>query len=235
MKPSCAQIFAADSGSIGAQQRRGDAQRFRGGVENFVQTLRVGIAAFGQLPGRLFDDVFVDGSDQRPKRFRAPWKIQSARAPPVTIAVISVRALRDLLVAVAHRNHAAAILIDHRQRAAGQVAEAVGEIGIVAADQRVVAEAAVLAEDHFAQQEVAQRVGAEHFVDGRGAHDVAARFAHFVVFKQQPAVRENAFGQRQAGGHQKRGPVHGVEADDFFADQMQVRGPQRLRRATALM
>ena len=68
---------------------------------------------------------------------------------------------------------AAAVLMDHRQRAAGEVAQAVGEIGVVAPHQRVVAEAAVLAEDHFAQQEIAQRVGAQHFFDGRGAHDVA--------------------------------------------------------------
>ena len=45
------------------------------------------------------------------------------------------------------RDHAAAVLMDHRQRAAGQIAQAVGEVRIVAADQRVVAEAAVLPED----------------------------------------------------------------------------------------
>ena len=67
-------------------------------------------------------------------------------------------------------NLAAAVLVDHRQGAAGEVAQAVGEIGIVALDQGVVAEIAVLAEDHFAQQVIAQRVGAECLLDGRRAH-----------------------------------------------------------------
>jgi len=56
-------------------------------------------------------------------------------------------------VASIARHHASGILADHGQRAAGQVAEPVGQVRIVAADQRVVAEAAVLAKHHFAQQE----------------------------------------------------------------------------------
>ena len=87
--------------------------------------------------------------------------------------------------------------MDHGQRAAGEVAEAVGEVGVVAADQRVVAEAAVLPEDDFAQQEIAQGVRAHHLADRLGADDVAARLAHLVVLEQQPAVREDALRQRQ--------------------------------------
>ena len=52
-----------------------------------------------------------------------------------------------------------------RQRAAGQIAEAIGQIRVVALDQRVVAEAAILPEGDFAQQEIAQRVGADHVHD----------------------------------------------------------------------
>ncbi len=134
----------------------------------------------------------------------------------------------------AFRNRALAILPDHGQRAAGEVAQAVGQVGIVAPDERVVAETAVLAEDDFAQQEVAQGVRAHHLADGLGAHDVAARLAHLVVFEQQPAVGEYALGQRQAGGHQKRGPENGVEADDFLADQVQVGGPQTVALEAAI-
>jgi hypothetical protein len=125
-------------------------------------------------------------------------------------------------------NLALPVLIDHGQRAAGEIAQAVGEIGIVAADERVVAEAAVLPEDHFAQQEVAQGVGAHHLLNRLGAHDVAARFAHLVVLEQQPAVGENALGQRQAGGHQEGRPVDRVEAHDLFADEVQVGRPEVL-------
>src|SRR5436305_1171884 len=49
-------------------------------------------------------------------------------------------------------NLTAAILIDHGEGAAGEIAQAVGQIGVVAAHQRVVAEAAVLPEHDFTEQ-----------------------------------------------------------------------------------
>ena len=58
------------------------------------------------------------------------------------------------------RHHAAAVLGDHRQRALRQIAEIVGEIGVDAVDDRLMAVAAVLAERHFAQEEVAHLVEA---------------------------------------------------------------------------
>ena len=53
------------------------------------------------------------------------------------------------------------VLVDHRQRPLRQVAQLVGEVGVDPADDRVLAVAAVLAERHLAQQEVAHRVDAE--------------------------------------------------------------------------
>ena len=41
-------------------------------------------------------------------------------------------------------------------------------------------------------------------------------------------MREDALRQRQSGGHQERGPVDRVEADDLLADQVQVGGPEVL-------
>ena len=54
-------------------------------------------------------------------------------------------------------------------------------------------------------------------------------------FEQQPAVRENAFRQRQVGGHQKRRPVNGVEAQNVLPDQVQIGGPQVRCPFTALI
>ncbi len=116
--------------------------------------------------------------------------------------------------------------LHHGQRAAGEIAKAVGEIGIVAPYERVIAETAVLPKDDFAQQEVAQGVHAHHIADGYRANDVAARFAHFVVLEEQPAMREYLLGKRQSGRHQKRRPEDGVEAHDLFADQVQVSRPE---------
>ena len=47
-------------------------------------------------------------------------------------------------------------------------------------------------------------------------------------------MRENALGQRQVGGHEKRRPVDRMKAHDFFADQMQVRGPEIVALAVPL-
>ena len=38
-----------------------------------------------------------------------------------------------------------------------------------------------------------------------------------------------ALGRRQAGGHQEGGPVDAVEADDLFADEVEVGGPVAFR------
>ncbi len=64
-------------------------------------------------------------------------------------------------------------------------------------------------------------------MDDRARLDhVAKRLAHLGAVHQQPAVRPDLFGDRQACGHQERGPVDGVETDDFFADEMQIGGPE---------
>ncbi len=85
----------------------------------------------------------------------------------------------------------AEVALDHRERAAGQIAQPVGQIAVVSRDQRVVGKAAVLPEHNFAQQVIAQRLDAQHVDDGPRPHHVAARLAHLLAVKQQPAVRPN--------------------------------------------
>ena len=125
---------------------------------------------------------------------------------------------------------------------------------VVAGDEGVEAEAAVLAEGDFAEQEVAEDVGGEEVLfvlpgfvgeaaagncrlrcrrlqgaegveDGFGADYVAAGLRHLRFFEEEPAVGGDGFGQRQAGGEQECGPVDAVEADDLFADEVEVGGP----------
>src|SRR6266849_6448822 len=119
----------------------------------------------------------------------------------------------------------AAILLDHCEDAAGEVAEAVGEVAVVALNERVVTEISVLPEYGLAQKIVAKRIHAEDMDDGPRATDVAERLAHLGTVHEQPAVRPDLFRQREAGGHQEGGPVHGVEANDFLADEMEIGGP----------
>ena len=57
---------------------------------------------------------------------------------------------------VRRRHDSAAIPVNHRRRAADQVAQIVGEIRVVARQERLVGEAGVLAEHHLAEHEVAE-------------------------------------------------------------------------------
>src|SRR5205085_7491094 len=84
----------------------------------------------------------------------------------------------------------------------------------------------VLTERNFTHQEIAQRVGSNDIRDRAGTHDVAARFAHLALFDENPAVGKNLSWQRQFGGHQKCGPVDGMETQDVLANEVQVSGPE---------
>ncbi len=153
------------------------------------------------------------------------------------------------------------ILLDHRQRAADEVAVAVGEVGVVALDEGVEGEAAVLAEGDLAEEEVAEDVGGEEVLlvfpvlvaersagpvdglgleaaegveDGLGADDVAAGLGHLRLFEEEPAVGLYFLWQREAGGEQEGGPVDAVEADDLFADEVEVGGPELFELALAV-
>src|SRR5882762_3688755 len=116
-------------------------------------------------------------------------------------------------------------ILNHRQNSAGEIAEAVGEVAVVAGDEGVVAEIAVLAEDDVAKKEIAERVHAEHIDDGAREDDVAFGLAHFGGVHEEPAVGPDLFRDREHGGHQEGGPIDGVKTDDVFADEVKVGGP----------
>ena len=126
------------------------------------------------------------------------------------------------------RDCAAAVAGQHRGGAAREVADAVGQIRVVAGDERFVGEIAVLAEDDLPQQVVAQPVHADDLLDGQGADDVALGLGHLVAVENEPAMRPDLLGQGQAGCHEEGGPVHGMEAEDLLADEMHVDRPQAL-------
>jgi hypothetical protein len=81
-----------------------------------------------------------------------------------------------------------AVLGDHRQRALRQIAEIVGEVGIGAVDDRLVAVGAVLAERNLAQKEIAHLVEPVGVDQREGVDDVADRFRHLLPAIEQEAV-----------------------------------------------
>ena len=132
---------------------------------------------------------------------------------------------------------------DHGEGAADEVAVAVGEVGVVAGDEGVEGEAAVLAEGDLAEEEVAEDVGGEEVLfvlcgsrrvlrEPKASRMVSVRTMlprDFDIFdssksKSQPWAM-TALGSGRFGGEQEGGPVDAVEADDLFADEVEVGGP----------
>ena len=128
-------------------------------------------------------------------------------------------------------NLAIAVLGDHRQRALRQIAQIVGEVGIDAVDDRLVAVAAVLAEGRLAQEEVAHLIGAIAVHEIERVDDVADRLRHLLPAVVEEAVREHAMRQSDARRHQERRPIDRVKAQDILADDVHVRGPVAPARA----
>ncbi len=106
-----------------------------------------------------------------------------------------------------------------------RVAEVVGEVRVVARQERLVREARVLAERHLPHQEVAQGVRAEVRDELVRPHDVADGLGHLLRVAQPPAVRPHGRRQRQAGREEERRPEHRVEAQDVLADEVNALGP----------
>ena len=121
--------------------------------------------------------------------------------------------------------HAGEIARHHGQRALRQIAEIVGEIGVDAVDDRLMAVVAVLPERHLAQEEIAQRIDAVGLGERKRIDDVADRLRHLLAAVEQKAVGEDAARHGNACRHQEGRPVHGVEAHDVLADHVQVGRP----------
>src|SRR5690242_6601780 len=209
------------------RQYRHNAKQLCGTPQNrgFSGLLRLGTS---ERPRVLRREVLVRGSNHAPNRF------QGARETQIFVVFehFANRALNFLrqrfvprLAFRGFRNLAAEIFLDERGRTAGKIAEAVREVAVIARDQRVVAEIAVLAEYHFAQQKITQRVHAQHVGNRPRQDDVALGLAHFSRVHEEPAVGPHLLRHRLHGGHQKRGPINSVEANDVFADEMQIRRP----------
>ncbi len=241
--PICVQIFAVASGMTGWAS----AVTIRKASPMYREPSR---AAPGSLrlfsrpgPTVRFRQYICRRRRPVPRRFRARARTGTDRTGRRIPDRLS-RSFRNRIVAGSFRRSMRGIRHlslevprNHGQRAAGEIAESVSQIGVVALHQRVERERSILPEHDFAQQEIPQSIGAEHVKNRLGAHDVAARLRHLALFKQQPAVRNDRLGHRQAGGEQKCRPVHAMEAHDFFADHVHIGGPVFLeplarRRAT---
>ncbi len=117
------------------------------------------------------------------------------------------------------------------QGAAVEVAEVVGQVGVVDLGEPLERELAVAAERALAHEVVAERLGRELLDDLHRLDDVAQRLAHLLdraarlVLAVDEPVGEDLSRQRQPGRHQHRRPQGAVEPGDVLADDVDVRRP----------
>ena len=227
--PSCAQIFGADSGSTGLSSAVAMRSALGGGVERRVELgLRRLIGLLAPVSRAPAARCTCPPRRSAPRRLPGPWRIRSASKCCLHRRDGLVGQRGDLRIA-ALGDLAAAVLVDHGQRAAGEVAEAVGEVGVVAADQRVVAEAAVLPEDDFAQQEIAQR--RRRPSPGGWARRARCCRGDLLILSfsnsSQPWAKI-CLGSGRPAAIRNAGQKTAWKRDDLLADQVQVGGPEVL-------
>ena len=226
-------------GHHGSQHQRGQLQLLSQQRQHRVET-RGKRLVLAQLPGHRLVDVFVGASDHAPQRLERVVELIVVHELAIfgeLFERLRFHFVVERFVRSRRGHHAAAILLDHRHRAAEQIAQVVGKVGVDALHQRQLREVAVEAKRHLAEQEVAEHVAAierDHLVR---IDDVALRLGHLLAVARPPAVRVHAGRRRQAEGQQHDRPDDAVEADDVLAHKVIDHGPVlvhlRLVRAVA--
>src|SRR5688572_21263050 len=117
----------------------------------------------GNRPRLVFNDVFIHASDKLPGVFKGAREGEVLEIRAV-IPHYSRGKLPDVLVANSFsgsRNFSVPVLGNHRAGATQQIAEVVGQVAVPSLDNGVIAEIAVLAENHLPQQVVTDQFGSE--------------------------------------------------------------------------
>src|SRR3546814_773481 len=153
---------------------------------------------------------------------RPPRSTRTDTLFPYTTLFRSVRLVIDII----GRKLAIQILENHRQAALREIAEAVREIGVRGAYDRLGRIASILPEADFAEQIIAQRIDAELLGERHRIDDIAERLRHLFPAVQEEAVAEHLFRQRQFRTHQEGWPVNRMKTNDILADHMDIRRPE---------
>ena len=128
-------------------------------------------------------------------------------------------------VALCDGNDAIAVLADHGDDAVDEIAEVIGELGVIPLVHGLVRDAAVTTEAHVAQQVEAKRVDAIGLDHGERIEHVADRLRHLRVAHRQVAVDHQPLRQRIARAQQHGRPDDGVELEDVLGQQLPARRP----------
>ena len=211
------------------KQSRADTQAFGGECQRDADSFRLSL--FGLRP-RLFDfEVLVHfthggqhGSEARIKTHRVDGVFHfDDRLLNGVPKFLFRRTIESRLSNL--RKFSVTVTAKHIDGAAEQIAEVVGEVAVITADESFFGERGVLAERHFGDQEIAEGIDAvavDHF---HRIDDVAEALAHFGAVSQPPAVRENGFRQRHTHCHKHGRPVNGMRGQNVFTNELVRRWP----------
>ena len=182
------------------RQCRNNSQRFGTRVQDCGQARAAGLVLFFAVSPRLvLDNIFVYCRNQtNPDQFQGRREFVF-REQLIAFLNRVLRGLTNRMVSRSERratrrirNFAAKITRDHRQRAAGKIAQSICQIRVIALHESIERERSILSEDDFTQQKISQRVRAQNVENRLGADNVPPRLRHLAFFKQQPAVGHDA-------------------------------------------
>ena len=195
---------------------------------------RLTLFAAAQHPRLRHVDILVAIADELPCFHQRVGELEGVDVV-LHLAGKLLRLVPDGLVdSFIHRvdggNRAAKVLLNHRNRAGDEVAKIIRKVGIDARQHGFEREFAVRAEGHFAHEEIAHRVGGIAVAQHNRVNNVADALAHLLAIDDQPAMTEHLLGQRQPQRVEHNRPDNGMEADNFLADQMDIRRPVLLEQ-----
>ena len=184
----------------------------------------------GEHPGFGVLDCLVGPGDGLEDRFHRLVNEEALRAVEGAAGRGVVGAVGFVCWAeVSCRDHALAVLLDHRDGAAGEVAESVGEFGGVDRFESLPRERSVAVERDLAQQEVPEGINAKA-VDRIGELELyAGALGEPFPPKGDEPVRPDALREGKVGGEEHCWPDHRVEAGDVLAHDVHAGRPARPR------
>ena len=119
-----------------------------------------------------------------------------------------------------------AVLEGHREAAAHQIAQVVGQVGIDPLDETLFAEARIEPEHHVPKQEIAEGIEAVFVLQVQGLDDVSQALGHLALVHVPVTVDVQVAVGFDPGRLEHRGPVDAVGLQDVLGDEVLGRGPE---------
>ncbi len=194
--------------------------------------LVAGLRRLGQDPRRLGVHGLVGAADELPElgqRLVHAAAVELLHDEPERVGpALGQRRLAGLSWG---RALAAEVAAGHRDRPVHEVAEVVGEVRVVAAQEAVPRDVRVAVEGDLAQGHVPGAVGPERGDEVQRVEEVAPALAHPLALGQEPAVDPDLPRRLEARRPEHRRPEDRVEAGDVLADHVEIGRPPAARTA----